>query len=267
MYVVEPVNIEQRVKMIDLGDYNTIPVEVSLVVRNFVDQLSLKSELIQEEPPLSDIAVRCRLEDYINPVNVPELYATIANILNQEDILCYHATKVLSVETIKNEGIRINAWEQYSNNVKEALELAGVSSAEIEETLQLIKHEKKRKEPNGRDRLCYFSNPLDFKINGPGYYQFCQNVGGELARWALEDYMPDVYKILRDSGERVLVKFSLPFNWIERFEKDDIITLFIYHEVASYLWNYSYDIEFDGNLFRDVPTSSIISIIKVEADL
>lgn len=251
--------------MIDLRDYNTIPVEVGLVVRGFLDQLSLKSELIQEEPPLSDIAVRCRLEDYINPVKVPELYATIASILDQERILCYHATKVLSVKTIKNEGLRTNAWEQYSNNVKEALELAGVSTAEIEETLQLIKLEKKRKEPNDRDRLCYFSNLLDFKPDGSGYYQFCQNIGGELARWALEDYMPDVYKVLRDRGECLLVKFSLPFNWIEKFEKDDIITLFIYHEVASYLWNYSYDIEFDGNLFRDVPASSIIGIVKVEA--
>lgn len=250
--------------MIDFRDYNTIPVEVSMVVKGFVDRLSLKSELIQEKSPLSDIAVRCRLEDYINPMRAPELYATIACILDEKEMLCYHATKVLSSTSILNDGLRINAWERYANFVKEAFKNAGVSSGEINEALRLIKKEKMRKELNGRDRLCFFSNLKSFEEDRTEYYQFCQNIGGELARWALEDYIPDMYNVLRDSGESILVKFSIPFNWVDSFEKEDIIAHFVYREAALYLWNYSYDIKFDGNLFQDVPASSIIGIVKVE---
>ena len=250
--------------MIDLTDYSTIPAIVGSVVRSFVDSLPDKNVLMQDGPPLYNSMVRCRLEDYIRPYRVPNLYETLGSILDREEIVCYHATKLLSPERIKSEGLRTNDWERYSGDIREALEKGGVPAAEIEEALQRIKHEKVRKEHNAQDRLCYFANLINYEVeDGPGYDQFCQNIGGELARWALQEYMPDVYKVLRESGESVLVKFSILFNWVADFEREGIIAHFIYHEAAAYLWNNLYDIEFDGNLFRDVPGSYILEIIKV----
>ena len=250
--------------MIDLTDYTTIPAAVGSVVRSFVDFLPSKNTLAQKEPPLYNSIVRCRLEEHIRPYRVPNLYETLGSILDKEEIICYHATKLLSPEKIKSEGLRMNDWERYSGNIREALEKGAVPAAEIEEALQRIKHEKTRKEHNGPDRLCYFANLINYAPeDGLGYDQFCQNIGGELARWPLQEYMPDVYTILRDIGKSVLVTFSIPFNWVADFEREDIIAHFIYHEAATYLWNYLYDIEFDGTLFQDVPGTSIIEIVEV----
>ena len=250
--------------MIDFTDYTTIPADVGSAVREFLDCLSEKNTMMRDEPPLYNSMVRCRLEDYIRPYRVPILYETLGSILDREDIICYHATKVLSPQKIRLAGLRINDWERYSSDIKEALNKWGVSSAKVDEALQRIKHEKTRKEHNGQDRLCYFVNLKNYSgEDGPGYDQFCQNIGGELARWPLQENMPDVYKVLRDSGDSVLVKFSIPFNWIADYERESVIAHFIYYEAATYLWNYSYDIEFDGTLFRDVPASSIIDVITV----
>ena len=250
--------------MIDLTDYTTIPSAVGLAVRSFVDRLPNINALMQDEPPLYDSMVRCRLENYTRPYRVPGLYKTLGSILDREEIVCYHATKVLFPTRIKSVGLRTNDWERYSNDIKEALIEGGVDSAEIEEALQCLKHEKERKDFDCKNRLCFFANPISFADeDAPGYDQFCQNVGGELARWSLKEYMPAVYNILRDSGESVLVKFSIPFNWIADYEKESIIAHFIYHEAAAYIWKYLYDIEFDGTLFQDVPTHSIIAINRV----
>lgn len=251
--------------MIDLTDYKTIPSEVGFIVREFVDQLPNKGSLIQDEIPPSNIEVRCRLEDYFRPSSVPALYESLASILESEEIIVYHATKVLSPDKIKYEGLRINSWEHYSNYVNEAFIKGGISEVETEVALHHIKTEKKRRDHFGQDVLCYFANRISFsEEERTGYLHFCQNIGGELARNALEKTMPSLYKVLCDSGESVLVKFSIPFSWIADYEIEDKITHFIYHIAASYLWNYMFDIEFDGSLFQDVPASSIIDVISVE---
>ena len=250
--------------MIDLTDYRTIPPAVGIAVRSFVDRLPNISTLTQDNPPLYDSMVRSRLENYIRPYRIPDIYNTLENILDREEVVCYHATKVLFPANIKRKGLRTNDWERYSKDIKKALIGSGVGSAKIEETLLCLKHEKERKDFDCKNRLCFFANPISFEVeDAPGYDQFCQNVGGELAQWSLKEYMPDVYNILRDSGESVLVKFSIPFNWIADYEKESIIAHFIYHEAAAYIWNYLYAIEFDGTLFQDVPASSIIEIIRL----
>ena len=250
--------------MIDLTDYTTIPVAVSQVVKDFLDCLPNKNDLLRDTPPSYDLMVRCRLEDNIKPYRAPNLYEALGSIFDREEIICYHATKLLSLETIRSTGLRTNDWERYSSNIKEALDKGGASATEIEEALRRIKYEKERKDHNGRDRLCYFANTKSFVGDGvAGYDQFCQNVGGELARWALQEDMPNVYKILCNSGKSALVKFSIPFNWVADFEREYIIAHFFYHVASEYLWNYLYEIEFDGNLFKDVPGSSIIEIIEV----
>lgn len=249
--------------MIDLTDYSTIPPAVRSVVRSFVDRFPNKNDLMQDEPPLYDSMVQRRLENNIRAYRAQDLYETLGSILDQEELICYHATKVLSPAKIKSVGLRTNDWERYSNDIKEALLEGGVDSTDIEEVLKSLKHEKERKDFDCKNRLCFFANPISFAVEDAlGYDQFCQNIGGELARWPLKDYMPTVYSILRDSGQSLLVKFSIPFNWIADFEREGIIAHFIYHEAAAYLWNYSYDIEFDGTLFQDVPASAIMEVTR-----
>lgn len=56
-----------------------------------------------------------------------------------------------------------------------------------------------------------------------GYEQFCENIGGELARDALKNEYPQLYEYLRANGKAFLVKFKIPFSNIKDYNQDSII--------------------------------------------
>ena len=99
-----------------------------------------------------------------------------------------------------------------------------------------------------------------------GYEQFCENIGGELARDALKIDYPQIYRYLRENGDAILVKFKIPFIDIKSYDKDSSVYRFVAYFAGKYFWNYNYEIHFDGNTDKDIEPNNILEIIPYTID-
>ena len=73
---------------------------------------------------------------------------------------------------------------------------------EIQKAVDIVKSEYNRKYA-GYDRkaqVCFFTNMSMLEGEYAAYDQFCESIGGELARWALKDKYTDLYKPLKENG-------------------------------------------------------------------
>ena len=134
---------------------------------------------------------------------------------------------------------------------------------------RIVKGEYNRKYA-GHDRkaqVCFFTNMSMFEGEYAAYDQFCESIGGELARWALKDKYPNLYKPLKENGKSCIVKFKLPYANIADYEKDSTAYQFVIYYAGVYFWNKEYDIEFDGNTQFDVPPEDILDIIDYNKDI
>ena len=120
----------------------------------------------------------------------------------------------------------------------------------------------------GRDyQLCFYSDiGLLRNDKYAGYEQFCANIGGELARKALKDAYPQIYKYLRENGDAILVKFKIPFVDIKKYDQSGITYKFVIYFAGKYFWNCNRQIHFDGNTNKDIEPSNIIEIIPYTTD-
>lgn len=169
-----------------------------------------------------------------------------------------------------SEGLKTNDWSDYCSNLKNAYIYAEFSEDKIQEALCIVKSEYNRKYVSyGRKaQLCFFNNLLMLERRGVAAYdQFCENVGGELARKALKNKYPELYKPLKEKGKGCVVKFRLPFAMIANYDKDSIAYQFVIYYAGLYFWNREYDIEFDGNTQSDVPPENILDIIDYDKDI
>lgn len=256
--------------LIDVSDVNTIPAEVkdkiykafSVLSRDVVN--NIKSEKIQYKND-----VMCAIEDYYGPFRTIYFYDELIAVLEKNDLVCYHATKVSSNSILLRDGLKTNDWDVYFSNLKSAYMNAGFSEDKIQEAVGIIKSEYNRKYA-GHDRkeqLCFFTNLSEFEGEYAAYDQFCESIGGELARWALKDKYPELYKPLKENGKSCIVKFRLPFSKIADYEKDSIAYQFVIYYAGVYFWNKEYDIEFDSNTQFDVPSEDILDIMDYKKDI
>ena len=116
-------------------------------------------------------------------------------------------------------------------------------------------------------QLCFYSDVGLLRNDMyAGYEQFCENMGGELAKDALKKDFPRIYGYLRENGEAILVKFKIPFIDIENYDKDSIVYHFVAYFAGKYFWNYNYEIHFDGNTNKDIAPNNILEIIPYLID-
>lgn len=256
--------------LIDVSDVNTIPVEVKNKIYQSFSALSkedvnnIKSQEIQRKGDI--ICAIDRYGFYRNAYSSGE----VADILEKYDIICYHATKVSSKSMLLSEGLKTNDWSDYCSNLKNAYIYAEFSEDKIQEALCIVKSEYNRKYVSYgiKAQLCFFNNLLMLERRGVAAYdQFCENVGGELARKALKNKYPELYKPLKEKGKGCVVKFRLPFAMIANYDKDSIAYQFVIYYAGLYFWNREYDIEFDGNTQSDVPPENILDIIDYDKDI
>lgn len=210
-----------------------------------------------------DSDVRCAIENYLLEYKAELLYRELSKIMAECTIVCYHATKVLCRAQITKNGLRVNKWEEYSKTMRDALTALGAS--DIKNAMMCIRKEYERKYIclNVKPQLCFFSG-LQLANNlgtAPSYGQFCENVGGELASWALRKKQPETYKLLRDNGIPFIVKFSLCFRDIADYQQNSILYQFVSYYAAQYFWNWNYKIWFDGVTYKDVAPQQILEVI------
>ncbi len=256
--------------LIDVSDISTIPTEVEQKIVERFDSLSRGiTTKIKVYEIQYDKDVNCAIEDYIGPSSAYPFYQELISIFEQYEVVCYHSTKILDRNIILLEGLRTNEWNIYSKNIVHTLRTLNMPEQEIGQAHEAIKQLYDWKySSNGRaPQLCFYSDiGLLSEDMRAGYEQFCENIGGELARQALKENYPQLYRYLRENGESLLVRFKIPFSCINFYNKDSIIYQFVSYFAGKYFWNYDYKIHFDGDSDKAIPGSDILEIIPYRID-
>lgn len=253
-----------KIILIDVSDANTFPKELEqLVLKKLLSYtpdiiLKIKSKNIEYEKD-----VRIAIEEYLSPKSCKEevFYNTLIALMDKYEFVLFHATKVVNKTTLMN-GLNINDWQKYSALMESNCKILGMNETDIHKVLSLIKDEYERKyiQNKTKPNLSFFSGLELVDCKGRGYDQFCENIGGELAKWALEKE-PILYKPLKEAGESFIVKFKIPFSNINETKKEQIAYQFITHYAARKFFNYEYNIEFDGMTHKNVSADNILEII------
>lgn len=251
--------------LIQSNEPSTFPRELKDLVVTYIESLSQNIiNDIQNYKIEYSSDVFCAIEKHLGLYRADALYEQILEILESVDFEVFHASKVLSANDFEG-GLKTNEWTAYSNMMCKTLKKLGATTADIETAKSLIEKEYQRKYTNLDldPSLCFFSDiSLARSENQVGYDQFCENIGGELARWALRDKMPEIYNLLCCNGIPVIVKFILPFRDVVDFHKEKLAYQFIAYYSAQYFWNMPFHIEFDSITTKEVDLNNILEIIK-----
>ncbi len=237
--------------IIDVTNPATFPTEIENLVYNYIDELP--SDIISQLHDIENGVIYRSPKNYFDKIGAPSLYDSILPLFKDYSLRCYHATRVLDEKTILNNGLLLNDWNNYAVILREALELTAISEADIEKAITLAKQEQERKTQDIPPAICFYASPfMDNYLE-----MFCCNVGGEIARWALQDKMPEVFEKLKHIGTPVVVECALPLDDIGLISIEEIV----YSYTEKKLWNRNYSIEFDGRIKRNIKPSEVIRII------
>ena len=223
--------------LIDVSDASTIPIEVKNKIYQSFSALS--NDVVNRIKCQKENHILCAIEDYYGPFRATRFYDELNTVLEKYDLICYHATKVCSKSILLKTGLKTNDWDVYCSNLKSAYMNMKFPDEEIQKAVDIVKGEYNRKYA-GHDRkaqVCFFTNMSMFEGEYAAYDQFCESIGGELARLALKDKYPNLYKPLKENGKSCIVKFKLPYANIADYEKDSTAYQFVIYYAGVYFWN------------------------------
>lgn len=256
--------------LIDASDANTIPVDIeNKIIRYFSLMPEKIIANIKNQKLEYDHDVLCAIEKYVDPNTACDFYQELIALFEQHEMVCYHSTKILDKSIIFENGLKTNDWDTYSRNIISIFKKLNVKANDIAEAMKVIKKQYDWKYPivDREPQLCFYSDVGLLRNDMyAGYEQFCENMGGELAKDALKKDFPRIYGYLRENGEAILVKFKIPFIDIENYDKDSIVYHFVAYFAGKYFWNYNYEIHFDGNTNKDIAPNNILEIIPYLID-
>ena len=250
--------------LIEIEKPATYPNAMQTMIYQYIkENLVCVEEQIRKKTLEYDCDVLCAIEDYLLYTKAESLYNQLFEIMNDKEIVCYHATKVLDRRQLIENGLRVNDWNGYSELMRKVLLTLG--DPNVDKAIEYIHDEYDRKlnsNNNVMPNICFFSglNLLNFD-NIAGFDQFCQNMGGELARWALKENLPETYQLLKNNGIQLVVKFRLPFRDIAYFRQEIILYQFVSYYAAKYFWEWNYSVKFDGITFKNVSPQQILELI------
>lgn len=201
------------------------------------------------------------LEEYIDFYSPnKELFQYFKN----KNVLVYHATRVLSIEKIQEEGLFCNDLDRYITVIQKALNKTSCSTNEKKESAILISNEYKRKYPNG-SKLCFFLNEKDtYGEKNAGYSDYCKILGGEVALGALKGKMNSVLLKLETIGLPIVISISLPFSCFTDISQRKFIREISLWLMSSVIWDKYYDVHFDGETSFDINPNEIIEIKRID---
>lgn len=254
--------------LISAANPASFPAGLYDTVVTVIDQIPYEElQRLKQSVPANERSVDSALDGWLGIWKQYDLYQkTLIPMFNQYDILCYHATRIGSKDSICQQGLRTN-MKVYTEMLKSFLLSEGVSDEKINLALDAIQKEYQRKYRDNPHQLCFFTNLVSFRnVDGSaGYDQFCETVGGELANWALENQYPEILEILRTKGFPVVVEFTAPFGSVADYHKDNLIFPFVAHVAAKKLWGFNYVIESNSSLIGEIPPERILRLIDPDS--
>lgn len=256
---------------IDISDAKTYPPDAVKIILSYFRRLPQTiTSKIQTNVIRYDIDVRCAIEDYVGPFKAAALYEEVISIFEQYELICYHSTKMLDKNMVLSEGLKTNEWDSYSEDIISTFKQLGLNEDDLILAMECIKHQYdfKYSSIGMGSQICFYSD-LDLidMEDSAGYEQFCENIGGETARWALKEQHPELYKYLKENGEAFIVKFKLPFSDMVDFDKECIVYQFIAYVAGMYFWNYNYSVHFDSKTKTCIPPNNILEIIPYTKEI
>ena len=257
IYMIIPQGDINMNSIIDSSDYNSFPKEF---IKTVIDKINNMPPVERQKLVISnDINIIKKYFD-INGNNYYWYQNTLIPLMNKYNFICFHSTKVYDKNLILDNGLKINEWNTYSKTMSDTFFKLKIDKETQTEALKYIKNEYDRKIRN--PEICFFSG-LNLINNdyAAGYENWCESMGGELANWALEEKMPDVYKLLKSNGEAYYVKFKLKFDKFYIYCKDSILKELLVKVISKEFWNKEYEVRFDGKTLYDIPKENILPLI------
>lgn len=257
IYIIIPQGDINMNSIIDSSDYNSFPKEF---IKTVIDKINNMPPVERQKLVISnDINIIKKYFD-INGNNYYWYQNTLIPLMNKYNFICFHSTKVYDKNLILDNGLKINEWNTYSKTMSDTFFKLKIDKETQTEALKYIKNEYDRKIRN--PEICFFSG-LNLISNdyAAGYENWCESMGGELANWALEEKMPDVYKLLESNGEAYYVKFKLKFDKFYIYCKDSILKELLVKVISKEFWNKEYEVRFDGKTLYDIPKENILQLI------
>ena len=249
--------------IIDLQFPETYPQNVLYAIEKYIDCFPYEiKEDINKYKIIHDVDIGCAVEKYLRPYKAETLYRELNEKFLNYYFVVYHATRLMD-DSIKKDGFYMDKKE-YLNYLKDIYVSEGFGDEELITVIDIISDEYTRKYENSSYRLNFFGNKLDFIGNNKnGYDQFCENIGGELARWALQESNSNFYEPLK-KGKPCVIKFKIKFSDIANYKKDEIIYEFIKFICAKKFFGRDYKISFEANTEKKISGKNILEIIKIE---
>ncbi|WP_456082462.1 hypothetical protein [Mediterraneibacter sp.] len=252
--------------LIDVSDANTIPMEVKdKIVSSFSNLTSDIIEMIKKKSIDDEDSMMRTIKKCYGYSKTNRLYLDLENILKKYEIVCFHSTKMLSKNRVREYGLNTNEWNKYRANIIDTYERLGVSRDKIDVAITFLQKAYKERylDIGCLPHLCFYSNlsMLEETDGSVGYNVFCENIGGELALYALKGNYPNLYKLLKDNGESFVVKFKIPYSKISCYRKEDILLHLITYYAGVYFKSKKYNIEFIAETQFDIPQKDILAII------
>ncbi len=253
---------------IDISDAKTYPTDVMKIILSYSRRLP-QTNILQSKIQ-SDIEVECNVRNLLDTFTLESLYDEIIPIFEQYELICYHSTKMLDRNIVLKNGLRINEWDSYSENMVNIFRRFGMDDDNLNQAMNYIKHQYdfQYSALGIGAQLCFYSDlGLIDRGNIAYFEQFCENIGGEIARRALKKQHPDLYKCLKDNGEAFIVKFELQFSNIVNYAKREIAYKFVVFTAGKYFGNYNYTIHFEGKTKTCIPPNNILEIIPYTKEI
>lgn len=134
------------------------------------------------------------------------------DLLDGKCLTGWHATRLLDPDEVRREGLRAYAPRETRGRLKELFLGIGMPLGEADRRSRWAKERVSRKEAGARRNCINFYSAQQLE---PEYALFAENVGGEIARHALQDADGQYLQKLSSRGTPLSIKFSYSFSCLD----------------------------------------------------
>lgn len=148
--------------------------------------------------------------------------AALMELFNREKITGWHATRVLSEEEIRREGLKAYSKVEMIDRFRRLCDIVGLDSNGADAVLRMAKRYLDE-HPRRSNHVCFYL----LESMGDRYSKYSSTLGGETFRWSVEGGLgPGAGEKLTERGIPIRVKFAFNFNRIQPYAQDLILPVF-----------------------------------------
>lgn len=252
--------------LIDFSIPCTIPKEIESFVLDYLRNTLTKEQIdiIKSKKVNGDDNIDVLIENIFDYRCLSKFKDDLSFLLNKYNFIGYHATRISDKNYINNVGLKCFNWEWYRDFIYKILNSSNIPDDTINKALGYLRDEYDHKYGTVNYLYLYSHPQLTYCDDKPEYSKFCKNIGGEIAERGLEEKMPEILEVLKQSGAPVVIKFKARLNDIAFFDKHKPANEIIKYVLAKNYWNFYSPIYFDAALAVDISPEYIMEIIPIQ---